>query len=227
MSTYRGIRIGAVTIMTGNSKLGSIPNVSLTPGPCGSCANGAKCFEGGCYARKFMMRTSVRECWARNLEAARNDRVGYYASINEFLHRYAPKYFRWHVAGDILDLKYFFDMVDLAVCHNRTRFLCYTRRHDLLRKWCWVPDNLVLAASTWPGDRTEVTNDVGTVYPRAHVDFGQGAGKYTDDELFKHQLRVDGLREAKTKVVRCKGSCVTCKQCWNLKPGEHVVFPKH
>jgi len=227
MGAYRGIRVGGVTIMTGNSKLGNIPNVSLTPGPCGSCANGAKCFEGGCYARKFMMRRSVRECWARNLEAARNDRSEYFGSINEFLYEYKPKYFRWHVAGDILDLEYLNLMVQLAYEHKRTHFLCYTRRHDLLRKWHWKPGNLVLAASTWPGDRTEVTDNVGLGYPRAHVDFGRGAGKNADDYLFWYQVRVEGLRDAKAKVVRCKGSCETCKRCWNLKPGEHVVFPKH
>jgi len=189
------------TISTGNTKLGDIHNVSLTP--CKSCLPGAPC-KTQCYAMKaYRMYPSVRDCWDANLIDATRNRDGFFDNIKEHLSKQRPKFFRWHVAGDILDQDYLDRMVHIAHHFPETRFLAFTKRHEL--KYRYIPDNLQIVFSMWPG-------------------FGN-----TRKRSFRRAWMQDGTEtRVPDDAIECPGHCDTCGMCWALDSiGHDVVFHKH
>ena len=121
-------------------------------------------------------------------------------------------YFRWHSAGDIVDMRYLQGMVDVANALNRTSFLAFTKKYELVNEYIAsggvIPDNLHIVFSAW-GNSLSVDNP--NDFPVAYVRFG-------DEE------RDSSIPE---NASECSGKCTTCLQCWNLGRGESVVFNKH
>lgn len=191
-------------ISDGNSKLGKIPNVSLLP--VRDCAPNIPCWAD-CYALKAVRcYATTRNAWTRNSRNARKNPGEYFAALRSYLSRKAPRFFRWHVAGDILSQKYYAEMVATAREFPNTIFLAFTKRHDL--DYSDRPSNLTIIASMWPawGD----------------VDAVRAAGLPIAWMQNGRETRIP------ERALECPGKCDACGMCWQLpKLGLDVVFSKH
>ena len=95
-------------ISDGNSKVGRIPNISLTPGRTCSAEACRTCLAGGCYAMKsYRMYPSVRRSWDANTDLAINDLATMERELTAYFgSMVAPRFFRIHVAGDFVHREY-------------------------------------------------------------------------------------------------------------------------
>jgi hypothetical protein len=193
-------------ISPGNMKLGDIPNVSLTP--CKTCHPDAPC-KNKCYAMKaYRMYPIVKKAWQANTAEMTKNRSKYFADIRKFLAKKQPKYFRWHVAGDIPDSDYLDGMLDIAREFPAVKFLCFTKRHEMFNTYApkaMIPENLEVVLSMWP--------------------------KWGDAELqdFRRAWMQDGTEtRIPENAIECPGFCEKCGMCWSLgKLGRDVVFNAH
>lgn len=187
-----------VSISQGNLKMGNVASVSLPPiAACGNCRHCAR----DCYARKaYRLYPATRAAWDRNLQLARDDRAGYFAQVRDSLRR--PRFFRWHVAGDILDQDYLDRMKAIARELPAVKFWAFTKMHDLdFRR---LPRNLTIVLSMWPGMPVPRSK-----LPRAWMQDGT-------------ETRIP------TNAIECPGNCETCGACAELrKIGRDVFFRKH
>jgi len=190
-----------------NNKLGKMWNISLAPViscpegiPCGICSKGN---SPDCYAVKsFIQYPSVFQAWGDNLTFVKQDMQSFFTEIYNVLKtKKNLKYFRWHVAGDILNQEYLAHMAIIANLLPKTQFLAFTKKTEL--DYSNLPANLVIIASQW--------------------------GSYQwGNNLPKAILRATGETwELTEKQFLCPGSCVNCKQCFQLLEGESVVFDQH
>src|ERR1039458_1514923 len=91
-----------ISLSRGNRKLGSVMNISTTPGRC--CPKGVPCASDGCYANKAIrMYPGTRAAWRRNELIARREPESYFSQIAAQVTKAKPRLFRFHVAGDILN----------------------------------------------------------------------------------------------------------------------------
>lgn len=197
-------------ISKGNTKLGKIPNVSLPPVvTCNGCENTC---SHKCYAQKFYkMWPTVRKAWDTNWAEYQEDSTGFFLSIREQLRKSKPRFFRWHVGGDVPDYNYFSGIVVTAEELPNTKFLLFTKQYDIVNKWVAangigaLPNNLQLVFSMWPG--VEVDNPYG----------------------FKCAWMQDGTEtRVPESAFECGGSCVDCSACFSLnKIDRDVVFHVH
>ena len=200
---YRTERYGLATISLGNTKLGTIPNVSTCPGrDCGDVPCRKKC-----YAHKALRQyKEVRNCWRRNSTNAKRNLDGFMEGVRDYLCDRSPKWFRWHVAGDIHSQLYLDEMIAIAREYPDTKFLCFTKRHDMTYRK--LPSNLSIVFSMWPGwgDARKARN---RGLPIAWMQDGKET-RIPDD------------------AIECPGHCDSCGMCWNLKKiGRDVYFPVH
>jgi hypothetical protein len=201
--TKKSITPCGAKISPGNSKLGRIPNLSLIPGKdCGD----VPC-KRDCYALKaWRQYPEVKAAWSHNSHLAHSNREAFFADVESYLAKRMPRFFRWHVAGDILDQSYLGQMKRLARAYPATKFLAFTKRHDLA--FVNLPENLAIVFSMWSG-----WGDV--------------------DHARKLGLPIAWMQDgAETRVpanvLECPGNCETCGMCWQLKKiGRDVVFHKH
>lgn len=187
-------------ISEGNSKIGPMHNVSLTPiKGCGNC----QACKRDCYALKaYRMYPQTRKAWNANLRLATTDRVAFFASIRAHLAKKAPRFFRWHVAGDILDQGYLDSMKAIAAEFTGTRFLCFTKMHDL--DFARLPKNLSIILSMFPSMPVPTGK-----LPIAWMQDG------TEFRMPVH-------------AIECPGSCDGCGMCFDLaRLRRDVVFHKH
>ncbi len=201
-----------VSLRPGNSKLGRVLNVSLPPGI--SCRANAPCYKEGCYARKFYDRRAICEnAWNRNWEAATSHMSDYFEFIRAMISLKQPALFRWHVSGDIPSESYLTGMMGVAKTCPNTKFLCFTKQYELISEQPWSahPEheakNLRIVLSMWPG--LALPRDMHS-FPKAWMRDPKNPDPRIPDD-----------------ALRCDGGCSTCGRCWNLKPGESIVFDKH
>lgn len=194
-------------ISNGNNKLGTIANISLTPGRTCSKEACRTCLNGGCYAMKsYRMYKNVRECWDTNTDLALNaldvmevDLMKYFGSMN------APRFFRIHVAGDFVTREYAEMWARVAAANPNTNFLAFTKQWDIVRG-IEFPENFSLVLSGWPG--TVIPEDLRALYSVAWLN--------------------DGSEEIPADAIECPGNCSTCGVCWSLaKRHIDVFFNKH
>lgn len=146
-------------ISHGNRKIGRVMNVSLMPvmtyGNCKEC-------KYLCYDIKACLQypNTVIDARMRNTVIMRRDRNEYFRRIDDAVsHRRSNKMFRWHVAGDIIDVDYFDRMVKIARKRPDFVFWTYTKMYNVVNEWCsWhidkraaVPSNLHVMFSEWRG----------------------------------------------------------------------------
>jgi len=181
--------------------MGKVLNLSLTPGA--SCAPGVPCF-GDCYARKSAKRSKqARAAWEHNFNLWKSDPREFERSVVEQIEKKQPKFFRWHVAGDIPDAMYLAMMYRVACRFKRTKFLAFTKRYNLVREL--PPANMSIVLSAWPG--YEIHNPL--------------------------NLSVAWMQDGTEQRVpqgslECPGGCDECGMCWSLNViGRDVVFDKH
>lgn len=196
-----------VKISEGNTKLGTIANISLTPGKTCSAEACKTCLCGGCYAMKaYSMYKATRAAWDNNTDLAINDLVTmerdlmhYFGSMN------APRFFRIHVAGDFVTREYAEMWARVAACNPNTNFLAFTKQWDNVRG-VEFPENMSLVLSAWPG--TEIPADLCETYSVAWL--------------------YDGAANIPADALECPGNCETCGVCWSLaKRRIDVFFRKH
>ena len=144
-------------ISKGNRKIGKVMNVSLMP--IITCHNCKEC-KHLCYDVKACLQYSntVLPARMRNTVLAKYDRDRFFADIDKACSRRRKnKFFRFHVAGDILDMDYFVRM--LTICRNHTDFIfwTYTKYYELVNEYCdkygkeSIPKNFSIMFSEWDG----------------------------------------------------------------------------
>lgn len=146
-----------MAISKGNRKIGRVMNVSLPP--IMTCANCKEC-KYLCYDVKACLQypNTVIDARIRNLSILIKDRDEYFHRIDEAMNRRRKnKYFRWHVAGDIVDVDYFDRMIDNARRHPDFIIWTYTKNYRVVNTWIdangrdAIPANFHIMFSEWRG----------------------------------------------------------------------------
>lgn len=198
-----------VSISRGNSKMGSIPSVSLPAGL--TCRGDCECTKK-CYARKIeRLRASVRNAYRNNYDLLTESPDIYWREVTASV--MMSRYFRFHVSGDIVDDDYLSHIVDIAEQNPHCEILCFTKKYSIVNRYLdkhqMLPTNLHMIMSAWKG--LEMDNPY--KLPEAHVRYR------------------DGSTTASSKAKECGGNCTECAVtdggCWTLKTGEQVVFNEH
>lgn len=198
-----------VSISPGNTKMGHISSISLPPGL--TCPTDAPCFKD-CYAQKLLrIRPPVKDAYARNFRIFRLDPEQYFREVEAAI--MTSRFFRFHVAGDIVDDEYFARMVDVAERNKHCEILCFTKRYGIINQYIQdglaIPKNLHIIFSVWRG----YPHDNPFHLPEAHVRYK------------------DGKTTADKNAILCKGNCTDCAKtnggCWSLLPGQQIVFDQH
>lgn len=154
-------------VSSGNRKIGRVMNVSLMP--IMTCANCKECMHF-CYDIKACLQypETVIDARMRNTCLLWLDRNEYFSRIeNRIARRRKNKYFRWHVAGDIVDIDYLDRMIGIARRHPDFIFWTYTKNYRVVNEWiaanggtrAAVPGNLSIMFSEWRG--LEMVNPYG------------------------------------------------------------------
>lgn len=194
-------------ISNGNSKLGTIANISLTPGRTCSSEACKTCLTGGCYAMKsYRMYKNVRAAWDANTDLALNDLASMEADLLKYFNAVtAPRFFRIHVGGDFVTREYATMWARVATACPGTNFLAFTKQWDIIRG-IEFPANVSIVLSAWPG--TTIPEDLRRLYSVAWLD--------------------DGNENVPEDAIECPGNCATCGVCWSLaKRHLDVKFRKH
>lgn len=198
-----------VSISEGNTKTGKFPSVSLLPRlscPWNRCKGtcGQKC-----YAIKLAkLRPTVMEAYARNTAIFKLCPTAYFVAIEKAVKRSA--FFRFHIAGDIPNRNYLFQMHRIARNNPTCKILCFTKQYELVNEYVakiQKPDNLQILFSGWSNLKPENPYNL----PETTV--------YTTEE------------EVKPEWTLCGGNCLDCALhcggCWEAKNGETVAFKMH
>lgn len=200
-----------VHISRGVTKLGAdIPSVSLPP-VC-TCRPDAPCTKK-CYARKGRWCFSHNKALLQqNIDIWNENPVSFQRDI--LIASFHSRFFRWHSSGDIPDMRYLEMMVDTANRLPDTKFLCFTKKFEMVNEYLGVhkafPQNLRVVFSAWGSFIPENPYNL----PMAYVRFKGG-----------NQSNIP------TDAFQCKNYCGDCVMsgcsCWDLKTGESVVFNEH
>lgn len=177
-------------ISNGNQKIGRVMNVSLPPVlTCGNCK---ECMHY-CYDIKACLQYSntVIDARIRNLVILKKDRNEYFDRIDKKVSRRRKnKYFRWHVAGDIIDLDYFERMVKIAIDHPDFVFWTYTKMYHIVNEF-------IAAGGIIPGN--------------FHIMFSEWRGMPMENPYNMPEFRVVFKGETKPAGHYCPGNCDVCK----------------
>lgn len=185
------------SISAGNRKIGRVLNVSTAPiKDCGNCAH---CMHY-CYDIKAVVfhTNSVLPARAKNHILANENRTKFFADIeNRIARRRTNKFFRWHVAGDIIDADYFENMIAIARRHTDFTFWTYTKRFDIANEWIRnngdIPANMHIMFSVWDGMPTPNPYNM----PVFACRLKDGNKDITDAEF--------------SRMYKCPGNCDVCK----------------
>lgn len=196
-----------VSISKGNSKMGATPSVSLPA--CVTCNPGAPCFKL-CYAAKITrLYKTVKMAYENNLQILNTDPGAYWEQVKQGAQM--ARYFRYHVSGDIPNLKYFNQMVLLAQELKHTSFLAFTKQYNIVNQFLneggTIPENLKIIFSNW------------------------GAWKCENPyNLPVCEIILKGSQPAPDWKI-CGGNCTACAcagiGCWELKQGETIAIYQH
>lgn len=196
-----------VSISNGNSKMGAIPSVSLPP--CTTCNPDAPCFKK-CYAVKLARRyKTVANAYERNLDILKTDSSAYWLQVKSAA--MTTRFFRFHVSGDIPNIEYFRNMVQLANELPHTNFLAFTKQYDIVNLFLVnggaIPSNLKIIFSNW------------------------GEWKcYNPFSLPTCEVILKGAAPLDNWKI-CGGNCTDCAcrgvGCWEVKPGETIAIYEH
>ena len=196
-----------VSISKGNSKMGAIPSVSLPA--CITCNPNAPCFKL-CYAAKITrLYKTVKTAYENNLQILKDDPALYWEQVKQGAQM--ARYFRFHVSGDIPNIEYFKQMVNLANELKHTSFLAFTKQYTIVNEFLkdggTIPENLKIIFSNW------------------------GAWKCENPyKLPECEVILKGSEPAPDWKI-CGGNCTECAcrgiGCWELKNGETIAIYQH
>ncbi len=153
-----------VAISNGNRKIGRVMNVSTAAmftcgGNCRECKN-------LCYDIKAALQYgNVLHARGRNTAMAKHQRGLFFSQIDTAMtRRRRNKYFRWHVAGDVIDADYLERMIENARRHQDFTIWTYTKQYHIVNDYVRahggnrrkaIPANLTIMFSEWRGLRME------------------------------------------------------------------------
>jgi len=197
-----------VCVMSGNTKLGEIWNTSLPP--IRSCPINAPCYDK-CYAMKaFRQYPGTRDAWERNYRLYRARPEEYFRQLDAFLSDVEPKYFRWLVAGDVVDRGYMTGVLTLANRYPETQYCLFTKNYEILYELVdqkvYRPKNLTILASAWP--RHQIPDTIRENYRIAWMQDGTET-------------------RAPKNAIMCAGSCEDCLSCYNPRVKRDLILPLH
>jgi hypothetical protein len=196
-----------VSISKGNSKMGAIPSVSLPA--CVTCNPGAPCFKL-CYAAKITrLYKTVKTAYENNLNILKENPALYWDQVKQGAQM--ARYFRFHVSGDIPNIEYFNNMVDLARALPGTNFLAFTKQYNIVNEFLnnggAIPNNLKIIFSNWGAWKCENPHN-----------------------LPECEIILKGSAPAENWKI-CGGNCTACAcagiGCWELKNGETIAIYQH
>lgn len=185
-----------LAISAGNRKIGRVMNVSLPP--IMTCANCKEC-KYLCYDVKACLQypNTVIDARIRNLSVLMKDREEYFSRIDAAMSRRKKnKYFRWHVAGDIVDIDYLDRMINNARRHPDFVIWTYTKNYHVVNEWIAqhgrdaIPANFHIMFSEWRG--LEMINP------------------YNMPE-FRVVFKADAVKPNPKENHYCPGNCDICK----------------
>ena len=201
-----------IHVSQGISKLGpAIPSINLPPGI--TCDPRAGCYKK-CYARKGRFAFShTKSLLKKNLEIWQEHPEDY--EQDALVASFYARFFRFHSSGDIPDMDYLAMMTRVADNRPNTQFLCFTKKFELV-------NGMV--------DR----NDISVIPENLHIVFSAW-GSFIPDNPYNFPMAWIRFRKESTYIpedaFECAGYCGECVQtghsCWDLKPGENVVFNEH
>lgn len=201
-------------ISKGNRKIGRVMNVSLPPVV--SCGNCKEC-KFLCYDIKACLQypNTVIDARVRNWAVLKKNRALYFETIDKAIaRRRTNKFFRWHVAGDIIDPDYFDNMVEIARRHPDFVFWTYTKMYGIVNSWIdehgAIPANLHIMFSEWDG--MPMINPHGM-------------------PVFSCKLKAGNKNrtaESFATMYKCPGNCDICKACGRgCLAGEDTFADEH
>lgn len=195
-------------ISSGNRKIGKVMNVSLMPVM--TCGNCKEC-KFLCYDIKACAQYpgTVIDARMRNTVLLQRDRDEFFARIDAAMSRRRKnKFFRWHVAGDIVDGDYFSRMVENARNHPDFTIWTYTKMYHIVNEW--IDKN-------------------GALPPNFHVMFSEWRGMPMDNPHGMPEFRVVFKDDAVKPVGHyCPGNCDICKMFyWGCVAGETTYCNEH
>jgi hypothetical protein len=152
------------------------------------------------------MWPSVAQARLKNWSTWTNHPEKYFEMLRAYLSIKSPRFFRFHVGGDIPNQSYFNDMKKTARMFPDIKFLAFTKNYSLYFKS--IPSNLSIVFSIWPD------------YPMTN--------KVKRSKLPKAFMQDGTESRISEKAIECPGSCYNCMQCFNLKDLKRdVYFHKH
>lgn len=207
----KAVRAGdiRVRISRENSKMGPVASVSMLPYL--TCP--ARCRETcgpKCYAAKLaVLRANVRDSWAHNTALAMINPEAYWQGVREAVR--GVRFFRFHVAGDILSAAYLAEMIATARDNPHTEILAFTKRFELVNRWINsngpLPANLHLLFSGW--------TNLDPINPHS---------------LPETNVIPRGEDPADSWKI-CGGNCFSCAcrgvGCWQAQQGDVIAFRMH
>jgi hypothetical protein len=202
-----------IHISGGNSKLGSIMNISLPP--VATCHNCSSCSKY-CYAiRTYNRFTDTAAGWNENYLLFDIDPGKYFYEISKAVK--TQRFFRWHVSGDIVNSRYLSGMIETAFNNPKVEFLAFTKAYHIVNEWIRtesdIPNNLHIVFSASPG----VTMNNPYRLPECHINFQDSElNTYTGGAEYIHY---------------CGGNCTECAVngcgCFFLKNGDVTIINQH
>lgn len=185
-----------VSISSGNRKIGHVMNVSMMPGF--SCPNCKECLHL-CYDVKANIQyINVLTARVKNYVIAKRNPAKYFSDIEKRINkRRTNKYFRWHVAGDMINYNYFCNTVEIAKRHPDFIFWTYTKMYSFVNRYV-------------------SENGIGSIPGNYHIMFSKWDGMPMNNPynfpVFACKLK-DGNKDEMdwNNMFKCPGNCNICK----------------
>ncbi len=207
----------AISVSVGNIKLGGISSISQPPGV--FCNKNAPCWVSGkCYDVVLCnLRENVLNAYARNANAYLENPEGFFEYLDWVFK--IIRVFRWHVSGDIPDVRYFGYMCDLHRENPHVTGLCFTKKYNIvngiLKSGEEIPQNLIIIFSGWQGFSPDNPFNL----PVSQVIEKQAA----------EELRgfINLCPNQSDKNWTCEHCFKNRTGCFALKNGEEIYFVRH
>ena len=219
-----------VCISKGNRKIGRVMNVSLMPVM--TCANCKEC-KFLCYDIKAcnQYKNTVLPARMRNTVLAKYYRDEYFKQISDAMNRRRKnKYFRWHVAGDMMDADYFNRVIENAIAHPDFVIWTYTKNYAVVNAWVDAHGGIDAI-----GYRLQPNGDL-TAYlkvaPNLNIMFSEWRGLEMVNPYHFPEFRVvfkdDAVKPDEKTNFYCSGNCDICKASGRgCLAGENVYCNEH
>ncbi|MBR6840182.1 MAG: hypothetical protein IKM82_06280 [Oscillospiraceae bacterium] len=183
--------------------------------------------DAPCYLCKVCYCLKGRQCFANVLGAYKRNYRLYKQNPERFkemviaiLKCSGLPLCRWNDSGELVDKEYFLLTVDVAKALPDIKFLCYTKKYDIVNEWLdegnQFPENYTMRFS-YLGKDWEVPNPHNL--PVAYIDF---TDKSLNPDIPRNAFKCQG----NATEDDLEHTCTACKMCWN-KRVHSVVFAQH